>query len=240
LHPLFYGSIRYHPIIDIDIDQDVERLMALEESYFFNQLSADELAYLHTITQTRTYAQGTILFYAGEKPTVLHVLDEGIIKIYKHDPNGNEIHLAFFHPCDMIAEMAHFESIPYPATARCESDVKVFEINFEAFKVHFLDNPKLTFAIIRSLTRKVKQLEGIVHRSLIDDAQTRLARFIIEYEKTLFTFTQRKIAELLMLTPETVSRIIRRFKEDGWIEVRQKKLYLLDLNAIQIFLVSRS
>lgn len=214
--------------------------MALEESYFFNQFSADELAYLHSITQTRIYSQGNILFYAGEKPNVLHVLDEGIVKIYKHDSNGNEIHLAFFHPTDMIAEMAHFESIPYPATARCESDVRVFEINFEAFKAYFFDNPKLAFAIIRSLTRKIKQLESIVHRSLIDDAQTRIARFVVEYEKTLSTFTQRKIAELLMLTPETVSRIIRRFKEDGWIEVRQKKLYLLDINAIQTFLASRS
>jgi CRP/FNR family transcriptional regulator, dissimilatory nitrate respiration regulator len=214
--------------------------MGLEKSYLFNQLSLSELAYVRTITQTRTYPQGSILFYAGEKPTVLHVLDEGIIKIYKHDPNGNEMHLAFFHPSDMIAEMAHFESIPYPATARCESDVQIFEINFEAFKSYLLDNPKLTFAIVRSLTRKIKQLESIVQRSLVDDAQTRLARFIVEYEKSLFTFTQRKIAEFLMLTPETVSRIIRQFKEKGWVEVKQKKLYPLNLNGLQKFLLSQS
>jgi CRP/FNR family transcriptional regulator len=206
--------------------------MRLEKSYLFNQLSSSELAYLHSITQTRTYPKGTILFYAGEIPKVLHVLDEGIVQILKHDPNGNEIHIAYFHPSDMIAEMAHFESIPYPATARCESDIRVFEINFEAFKSYLLDNPKLTFALIRSLTRKIKQLESIVHRSLVDDAQTRLARFIFEQEKNLPTFTQRKIAELLLLTPETVSRIIRRFKEEGWVEVKQKKLYVLNLNAL--------
>ncbi|MDD4948128.1 Crp/Fnr family transcriptional regulator [Sulfuricurvum sp.] len=227
-------------MIDIDLNQDCEGEMALEESYFFNQLNAEELAYLHTITQTRSYPQGSILFYAGERPTVLHVLDAGIVQILKHDSNGNEIHLAFFHPSDMIAEMAHFESIPYPATARCESDIRVFEINFEAFKTYFLDNPKLSFAIIRSLTRKIKQLESIVHGSLIDDAQTRLARFIIEHEKTLSSFTQRKIAELLLLTPETVSRHIRRFKEEGWVEVKQKKLYPLNLDELRHFLSSRT
>jgi CRP/FNR family transcriptional regulator len=214
--------------------------MGLEKSYLFNQLSSSELVYLHSITQTRTYSKGTILFYAGELPKVLHVLDEGIVQILKHDPNGNEIHIAYFHSSDMIAEMAHFELIPYPATARCESDIRVFEIHFEAFKSYLWDNPKLTFAIIRSLTRKIKQLESIVHRSLVDDAQTRLARFIIEHEKNLPIFTQRKIAELVLLTPETVSRIIRRFKDDGWVEVKQKKLYPLNLNGLQKFLLSQS
>jgi CRP/FNR family transcriptional regulator len=214
--------------------------MGLEKSYLFHQLSSSELAYLHSITQMRTYSKGSILFYAGEMPKVLHVLDEGIVQILKHDPNGNEIPIAYFHPSDMIAEMAHFESIPYPATARCESDIRVFEINFEAFKSHLLDNPKLTFAIIRSLARKIKQLESIVHRSLVDDAQTRLVRFIIEHEESLPTFTQRKIAEFLLLTPETVSRLIRRFKEEGWVEVKYKKLYLLDLNGMQEFLTLQS
>lgn len=214
--------------------------MGLEKSYLFHQLSPSELEYLHSITRMRTYPKGSILFYAGEMPKDLHVLDEGIVQILKHDPNGNEIHIAYFHPSDMIAEMAHFESIPYPATARCESDIRVFEINFEAFKSYLLDNPKLAFALIRSLTRKIKQLESIVHRSLIDDAQTRLVRFIIDHEKTLSTFTQRKIAELVSLTPETVSRIIHRFKEEGWVEVKQKKLYPLNLNGLHNFLLAQS
>lgn len=214
--------------------------MGLEKSYLFHQLSPSELEYLHSITQMRTYPKGSILFYAGEIPKDLHVLDEGIVQILKHDPNGNEIHIAYFHPSDMIAEMAHFESIPYPATARCESDIRVFEINFEAFKSYLLDNPKLAFALIRSLTRKIKQLESIVHRSLVDDAQTRLVRFIIDHEKTLSTFTQRKIAELVSLTPETVSRIIHRFKEEGWVEVKQKKLYPLNLNGLHNFLLAQS
>lgn len=214
--------------------------MALENTYLFTQLNRDELDFLQTITQTKNYSQGSILFYAGDRPKSLHILDEGTVKIYKHDPNGNEIHIAFFQPFDMIAEMAHFEAIPYPATARCESDVRVFEIDFEAFKTRFLDNPKLSFAIIRSLTRKIKQLETIVNRSLIDDAPTRLARFILEHRNTLASLTQRKIAELLMLTPETVSRIIRRFKENGWVEVQHKKLCLLDSEGMQGFLDTQS
>ena len=207
--------------------------MPLSTSYFFHRLSPEELTFLESITQTKRYPKGKILFYAGERPSVLHILEEGIVKIYKHDSNANEIHLAFFHPSDMIAEMAHFEAIPYPATARCESDVQVHEIHFESFKSYLSENPKLAFQIIRSLTQKIKQLESIVHRSLIDDARTRLARFLLEHEKNLSSFTQRQIAQLLSLTPETVSRIFRRFKEEGWIKIERKKITYIATQSLQ-------
>lgn len=202
--------------------------MGLEQNYFFSRLSPETLAFLQTITHIRHYSKGNILFYAGDFPKLLHVIDSGIVKIFKHDPNGNEVHITFFHPTDMIAEMAHFESIPYPATARCESDVRVFEIQFDAFKSHFMEDSYLAFQIIRSLTGKIKQLEGMIHRSLIDDAQTRLARFLLDNESTLPSLTQRQIAELLTVTPETISRILRRFKSNNWIRIDNKKLYLSD------------
>lgn len=207
--------------------------MGLKDSYLFHQFREDEIEALQKITQKRHYPRGSILFYAGEIPRVLHVLEKGSIQILKHDPQGNEIHIAQFHPYEMIAEMAHFESIPYPATARCESDVEVFEIDFSLFKEQFLDNPTLAFAIIRSLTRKIKQLEGILQRSLVDDAQTQIARYMIENESILSTLTQRFIAERLALSPETISRIIRRFKDEGWVEVKQKKLFILDSGSLK-------
>lgn len=214
--------------------------MPLSTSYFFHQLSPEELAFLQSITKTKRYPEGEILFYAGESPRVLHILEEGIVKIYKHDSAANEVHLAYFHPSEMIAEMAHFEAIPYPATARCETDVQVHEIHFETFKGYLSENPKLAFHIIRSLTQKIKQLESIVQRSLIDDAPTRLARFLLEHDQSLSTITQRKIANYLVLTPETVSRIIRRFKAEGWVEVVDKKLTLLDPESVRNFLEQRS
>lgn len=210
--------------------------MGLEQNYFFSRLSPETLKFLQTITQTRCYTKGNILFYAGDFPKMLHVIDSGIVKIFKHDPSGNEVHITFFHPTDMIAEMAHFESIPYPATARCESDVRIFEIPFDAFKNRFMEDQHLAFQIIRSLTGKIKQLEGMIHRSLIDDAQTRLARFILDNEATLPSLTQRQIAELLTVTPETISRILRRFKANGWIRIDNKKLYLSDRVGLSRFI----
>lgn len=206
--------------------------MGMEQCYLFSRLNTDDLAQLREITKEKAYPAGTILFYDGETPDKLRLIKSGTVQIVKHDSSGNEIVLSDFHANDLIAEMAHFEAIPYPATARCETDVKLYEIDFEDFKSRFLNRPEMALGIIRSLTRKIKQLEGVIRRSLIDDAQTRLVRYLLEHDDRLGQMTQRQIASQVILTPETVSRILRRLKEQGWVEVRSRKIVLRDREAL--------
>lgn len=216
------------------MDQD----MRLSKNYLFSLLDEHELSLMSAITSRRSYTKGELLFYAGETPKMLLMVEEGCVQVYKHDIHGNEIHIAFFQPYEMIAEMAHFEEIPYPATARCESDVVVLEIDFEALKELMAHSAELSLHIIRSLGRKIKQLEAKMRSIMVDDASTRLARFLVEHEKDIGKITQRKIAELLSLTPETVSRLLRQFKEKGWVQILQKKLHICDVEALQKYIYS--
>ncbi len=210
--------------------------MGLEHCYLFSRLQAVDLAALRKITRVKSYPKDTILFYAGEQPDKLRMIESGVVRVSKHDASGNEIVLGDFRANDLVAEMAHFEEIPYPATARCESDVVLYEIDFEAFKSRFLNRPELALGIIRSLTRKIKQLEEVIRRTLIDDAQTRLARYLFEHADVLGHTTQKQIASHIGLTPETVSRVIRQFKEKGWVEVRSRKIVLIGREELERFL----
>jgi len=207
--------------------------MGLEHSYLFSRLQKEDLEQLRKITHLKNYPKGAILFYAGERPDKLRLIESGVVRVSKHDTAGNEIVLADFRANDLVAEMAHFEGIPYPASARCETDVTLYEIDFVAFKTRFLNRPELALGIIRSLTRKIKQLEEVIQRSLIDNAQTRLARYLLEHADALADMTQKQIASQIVLTPETVSRILRRFKENGWVEVRARKIILIDPEGLQ-------
>ena len=207
--------------------------MGLENCYLFSRLEADDLARLRQIIRTKHYPEGSTLFYAGEMPGKLRLIESGVVRVSKHDAAGNEIVLADFRADDLVAEMAHFENIPYPATARCETDVVLYEIDFEAFKRRFLNRPELALGVIRSLTGKIKQLENVIRSTLIDDARTRLARYLLENADALAQTTQKQIASKIGLAPETVSRIMQRFKARGWVEKRAGKIVLSDTEALK-------
>ncbi|KIM12810.1 MAG: hypothetical protein KU37_02795 [Sulfuricurvum sp. PC08-66] len=199
----------------------------------FSQLSPHAVAQLSTIAKKSSYPQGTMLFWAGEMPSALLFIREGQIAIVKHDAQGNEIPMAILSAGQMVGEMAHFEGVPYPASARAHSDVVVLEIAFEAFRRDFLTLPDVALSIISSLTRKIKRLEYLIDSTMVDDAATRVGRYLLAHEARLPTLTQRTIAQELRLAPETVSRIIATLKKEHLVDVVRKKLCLIDREALQ-------
>ena len=47
------------------------------------------------------------------------------------------------------------------------------------------------------------------------------------------TMARTDIANYLRLAPETVSRVLRRFQQDGWLHVERREVELRDRAAIE-------
>lgn len=194
-------------------------------------LSKSEFASLRDASQIRHYRAGSTLFVEGQQPRVVMILLEGVVQIYKHDAKANEIHLARFHRHEWIAESAALSHTPYPASGRCESDVEMLEIRLDYFDHHL--QGELERAIIHSLQRKIRTLERSIAYQRIGDASRRLGQFLLDHCPT--SMTQRKIATLLHVTPETISRCMRRFKQEGYVDVRCHYIRLLDPIKMQTY-----
>ena len=194
----------------------------------FQELSQDENNRLYEISSLKEYKKGNIIFYEGEQPKKLKLLLDGIVKVYKSDAKGNEVILHFFQPQTLIAETAHMQKINYPATAICETDCTLLEIDYDLFEKDFLRNPDISFKIIQSLTKKIKALQNVITTNLTMDTFSRTCKFIYENENHINELTHRKIAAILNITPETLSRNLSTLKKDGIIAVNQRKIEILD------------
>ena len=198
----------------------------------FHELSQDENNRLYEISTLKEYKKGNIIFYEGEQPKKLKLLLDGIVKVYKSDAKGNEVILHFFQPQTLIAETAHMQKINYPATAICETDCTLLEIDYALFEKDFLRNPDISFKIIQSLTKKIKALQNVITTNLTMDTFSRTCKFIYENENHISELTHRKIAAILNITPETLSRNLSTLKKDGIIAVTQRKIKILDKNRL--------
>lgn len=206
--------------------------MNFKEIKLFASLDNTTLNYLESVAKKREYRAGKILFYAGEQPKQFLILANGEVEIYKHDKKGNEIIVGVFAAPSLIAEMATLESIPFPATARCKNNVEIYEIGLDSVQAYISKSSPLSQVLINSLTKKIQYLESILRYATISNASVRTATFLINHEHQLCQFTQRQIASNIMLTPEGLSRIIKRFKDDGIVEVRSKKLYIINKSKL--------
>lgn len=199
----------------------------------FQELSQAENNKLYKISSIKSYRKGNVIFYEGDKPKKLKLLLDGIVKVYKVDARGNEVILHFFQPQTLIAETAHMEKINYPATAICETDCTLLEIDYALFEKNFLRNPDISFKIIRSLSKKVKMLQNVITTNLTMDTFSRVCKFIYENENHIHELSHRKIAAILNITPETLSRNLSILKKEETVTVTNRKIEILDKERLR-------
>lgn len=187
---------------------------------------------LEKISKKRIYKKGDILFFAGDLPKKLLFLIDGEVEIYKSDLKGDEIVMGVFAQFSLIAEMPTLNNIPYPATARCKKDSTIYEIEINDELLSVLNQPIVKF-FIDSMAKKIEKLENIISYLTITDARIRVAKYLYDNRTNLSDLSQRQIASNLRLTPEGLSRILKRFKDENIVSTVSKKLMVPDINKLK-------
>jgi len=188
----------------------------------FSKLNDEQLEKLKKISVIKKYKAKEILFYEGDEPIYLYVLLQGTLKVYKTNHKGQQIFLHQFYPGGLVAELANFENIPYPATAEFMSESEVLRIDYKALEHDFFKNPDISFEIIKSLIAKHKILIDVIQKEVILTADAKVAKFILENGELFKTLKNTQVASILNLTPETLSRTLSKFKSSGFIELDDK------------------
>ena len=196
----------------------------LKKVFLFENLPEDTLKSIEKNCVIVSLKKDNIIFYEGDESRYLYLVLEGRVKLYKTLANNNELVLKYFKEDESIAEVAVFDGFDYPATAEASSDVKLLKIDFHYLKELFLKNPNILMQINRSLIKKIKNLESILSRYLVLDAKSRVVEYILDNTDEFFTLKQHEVASFLNISPETLSRIIKPFKADGIIDMKNKKV----------------
>ena len=206
--------------------------MNFKNIFLFKGLSEEELREIEKFTIVKKLKKDEIVFYEKENPAYLHLLVSGSARVYKIDNRGNELVIHKFMPVSLIAELANFENMPYPANCAMDEDGVILKIEFEAFK-KFMKKGDVCFSIMSSLLKKMRYLDQIIQDNLILDTETKIAKFIYDNDEMFSELKQHSIASLLYIKPETLSRKLKKFKELGIIENKGSKLKVKNKEKIK-------
>ena len=204
------------------------KTIGLEDFTFFNFLKDEDLHRLKEISIKKRYSKSEILFYKGDKPKYLHLLIKGIVKLYTYDHKDNEIIIHNLMAPSLIAEIANYEEISFPANCAFETDAEVLLIDYEKFKAEFLLKPEISIFFIKSLTKKIKFLESFISYNISSNSIEKIAKFLFDNEEILINLKQVKISQILNIRAETFSRKLSMLKKDGIIQNEKGYIKILD------------
>lgn len=137
----------------------LERILLLREIPIFADLPPEDLELVANIAREEWYPSNTTIFQQGEEGNVMFVIVEGSLHVVR-TVSGTEQVLAQRGPGDFVGEMAVIESAPRLAALRTQSDVRVLAIDGETFKGILRERPDVSFAVLRSLSRRLREMTG--------------------------------------------------------------------------------
>lgn len=179
----------------------------------------------------RQCKKGNILFYEGDRAKSFFLLLSGRVRVYK-SPANKELTLHLFEPLNFIAEMPAFKQGFYPASAICETNCELLELEFNAFKGLCEDNIEFALMMMGSLFEKIKILEKELSQVSIS-LKERFINYLLENEAILPRLMQRQISTELNVRAESLSRTIKELKNAGLIGTDKGKIQLLDKDGLR-------
>ena len=199
-------------------------LQKLRNVYLLKDVYDETLKEIAKYTSYVKIPKDNILFYEGEDSKCLYLLIKGIVKFYKTSSNNKEIIIKYYHSNEFIAEVSNLEHLPYPATGKSFTDIEVLKIDFGNLKHLLYSDANLALVIQTSLIKKIRNLENLILFNVVLTADERIAKYICDNTKEFFNTKRIIIAEILNITPETLSRRLKLFENDGLINYQKKSI----------------
>ncbi len=183
---------------------------------------------------------GEHAFREGDPFEAIAAVRAGTVKTYVIDRDGREHVLGFHLPGEVIGlDAIHGDR--YPCNAVALDTVMLCRFSFPKIAVLAARLPGLQKQLFRLLSRDIGRAALLAGDWSADQ---RMAAFLVGLSRRLaargfspnrfqLTMARTDIANYLHLAPETVSRVLKRFQDEGLLHVDRRELELVKREALE-------
>lgn len=158
----------------------------------------------------------------GEPASDFLQVEEGQIKMYIINPDGQEFTQGIFNPGESFGEPALLGNFPYPSSAMAITDSKVWRLPKPEFVQLLKENFELHLKLDQVLCKRLQYKSMILTEVSSYDPEHRLltvlkyfkSKLANQKEKVLIPFTRQQLADMTGLRVETVIRAVKKMEKE--------------------------
>ncbi|OYY92345.1 MAG: hypothetical protein B7Y41_16250 [Hydrogenophilales bacterium 28-61-23] len=217
------------PLQKTDID-------ALRRVYLFSGLEDDE--YLEAISHATslTLAPGQHLFSQGDPAEGFFWVAEGVIRLFRASPQGDEKVIDLIGPNRFFAEAVLFMGTCYPINASAQSHARLIAFDGRNFRAWLAQDSGRCFRLLAAMSARIHKLVNEIDRLTLMKGADRLLQYLLDHSdpdetgrhKVELEAPKQVIASRIGVKPETFSRLLHKLTDYGCVEMDGNTLYILD------------
>ena len=181
---------------------------------------------------------GTVLFDSTSCKGVLLILS-GIVRVYILSESGREITLYRLFENDLctLSVSCVMGSMPIQAMIKTDTDCRIATLSNDIFSEIHARNPAIQKKMLETMNARLSDVMWVVEQVAFRAMDVRIGEYLLSRPSLVIYATHEEIAAELGTAREVVSRMLKYFEKNGYIELSRGKIKITDLSAFKKSLI---
>ena len=192
----------------------------------FAMLTPAQAELLADAVAKRRFKRGQTIVEQGKKSDALYIILSGRARVLMTDRKSREVILATLQPGDYIGEMSMIDNEPHSATVEAEIQTDALVLGRAEFTRCLPENATMAYAVMQGLVRRLRHADQKIGSLALMGVYGRVANVLLESatsdgDNRLMIrdkISRQDIAKMVGASREMVSRVMKDFEEQGFIE----------------------
>ena len=198
----------------------------------FAKLTPAQAEVLANAVEKRRFKRGEIIVEQGKKCDALYIILAGRARVLVTDNKAREVILATLHPGDYIGEMSLIDQEPHSATVEAELQTDALVLGGAEFAQCLQENNATVHAVLIGLVGRLRSADRKIESLALMGVYGRVANVLLEsgvphpnpegddLRVIRDKISRQDIAKMVGASREMVSRVMKDFEEQGFIETK--------------------
>ncbi|MCF7809822.1 Crp/Fnr family transcriptional regulator [bacterium] len=197
----------------------------------FADLTNDELDLVSKLIVHRKYPKNTLVIFEDDVGNCLFVIKYGRVKISRIASDGSEAILAILGQGDFFGELSVIDGLSRSASVTSIDEIELLMLQRNDFMEIIQSIPKIAITLLKELAGRIRKSDHHIRSLSLLDAKGRVATTLIRLVEDIGKVKdgmvyidelplQRDLASIAGTSRETISRVIKRFEDEGqcWMD----------------------
>jgi CRP/FNR family transcriptional regulator, cyclic AMP receptor protein len=178
----------------------------------------------------RRFKRGELIVEQGKKCDALYIILTGRARVVVTDKKAREVILATLKPGDHIGEMSLIDREPHSANVEAEVITDALVLGGDDFNRCLAENSAMMASVLRGLVQRLRVADRKIESLALMGVYSRVANVLLDSGVPLDEsgkqrvlkekISRQDIAKMVGASREMVSRVMKDFEEQGFIETR--------------------
>lgn len=174
-------------------------------------------------------AAGTVLFDSNTCKGVLLVLS-GVVRVYSVSDAGREITLYRLFEGDIctLSISCLMGAMPMQAMIKADTDCRIASLSNDVFGGIHAKYPEIQRYLLAAMNARLSDVMWVVEQIAFKGIDRRLGEYLLSRPSPIIYSTHDQIAAEIGSAREVVSRMLKYFEKNGYVELSRGKMKVID------------